>query len=162
MPGSPSSGGDNDISEEIEGDVIVRLIEILLETGNELFANDGIELELEATDARGFLAVLGTGAVIANQVSVDLNSNSLWVASTALDEADGKIDGLSEIGELYRIDLVRTGDSLEFNIVCGAMFDGGTTSTPGMHADYADNGFINVSTFACRSHCSFHLLKTSG
>jgi hypothetical protein len=145
MPGSPSTGGDNDIQDAIEGDMIVKLIEILLTTGNKLFLDDGIELELEATDAKGFLAVLGTGAVIANQISVDLNSNSLWVASTALDEADGTIDGRSEIGALYRIDLERTGDSLDFNLVCHSMFEGGTTSTPGTTPTVLTKGFVKVS-----------------
>jgi hypothetical protein len=136
MPGSPSSGGDNDISEEIEGDLVVKLIDILLKAGNKLFVDDGIDLELEPEDSRGFLAVLGTGAVIANQVSIDPNSNSLWVASTAVDEADGTRDGLSEIGALYRIDLMLNPDgSLDFEIVCSEIFDGGTTSTPAVSGD---------------------------
>jgi hypothetical protein len=135
MPGAPSTGGDNDLEEVIEGDLIARLIDILIETGNRLFEDDGLELTIKASDSRGFLAVLGTGAVIANQISIDTTRNSLWVASTAKDEADGTIDGRSEMGALYRIDLERTDDSLEFKIICQAMFDGGTTSTPTVSAD---------------------------
>jgi hypothetical protein len=136
MPGSPARGGDNDIADEIEGDLVAKLIEIFLDTLNRALENDGIDLELESEDSRGFLAVLGTGAVIANQISVDPNSNSIWVASTALDEADGTIDGTSEIGALYRIDLdLNVDGSLDFNIVCHEMFDGGTTSTPAVSGD---------------------------
>ncbi|MEE4249065.1 MAG: hypothetical protein V2I38_00595, partial [Alcanivoracaceae bacterium] len=130
MPGSPATGGDNLLSG---GSLPPELTNQLLDT---LFGLVGLTLRdsgIEFDDSVGitpFLAVLGGGAVIGNQISVDPNSQSLWVASTDLDENDSNPgDGLSEKGALYRIDLQRSGDQLGFNIICKAPFDGGTKST---------------------------------
>ena len=78
--------------------------------------------------------------MIANDFAVDPNTNSIWVASTDLDEADGTADGVSEIGALYRVDLTtfqhpRLGERIQFTISCKASFQGGTTSTPAVSPD---------------------------
>jgi hypothetical protein len=121
---------------------------VVIGIANDLFVNDGIEFDLNAMDLNTSLAVLGTGAIIGNQISIDTDSNSLWVAATASDEADGTVDGFSELGSLYRIDLERTGDTVDFMIICDAMFMGGTTSTPAVSADgqriYTTDNFGSV------------------
>lgn len=138
MPGSPASGGDNDIfSLGNENAVLARLFEVAFELVDKTFEDDGIEFSLSSSDAQAALsAVLGGGAVIGNQISVDPNTNSLWVASTDLDSADDNPgDGLSEKGALYRIDLIRNQNAVDFSIECFESFDGGTTSTPSVSAD---------------------------
>ena len=136
MPGSPATGGDNlGMGDGLPPALNERITNVLMELVAQTMADSGIEFDLEL-GIEPFLAVLGGGAVIGNQISVDPNTNALWVASTDLDDADSSPgDGLSERGALYRIDLVRQGNTLNFEIVCKAPFDGGTTSTPAVSAD---------------------------
>lgn len=135
MPGSPATGGDNDIGGGLSGNQNQAVIDLISELAQQTFADSGIELQVDSGGAAAIQAVLGSGAVIGNQISVDPNSNALWVAATDLDEADGTVDGLSEKGALFRIDLTRVGDTVNFDFVCFESFDGGTTSTPAVSAD---------------------------
>lgn len=137
MPGSPATGGDNALGgggglSDSQMDSITSLIGDLAQ---QTFADSGIELQVDSGGAAAIQAVLGSGAVIGNQISVDPDTNSLWVASTDLDAADGTLDGLSEMGALFRIDLTREGNQVNFEFVCHESFDGGTTSTPAVSAD---------------------------
>ncbi|MCC1498296.1 hypothetical protein [Alcanivorax sp. 1008] len=136
MPGSPATGGDNVLSGgNLPPELTSRVLDSLFGLLGQTMRESGIEFD-ESLGITPILAVLGGGAVIGNQISVDPNSQALWVASTDLDENDSNPgDGLSEKGALYRIDLQRSGDQLAFNIVCKALFDGGTTSTPAVSAD---------------------------
>jgi outer membrane protein assembly factor BamB len=79
--------------------------------------------------------LLGNGIEVANSFSIDPNSGRLWVAATAPDEADGTIDGISEFGALYGIDVVSTGSGYAANQACRADFSGGTAATPTIKAD---------------------------
>jgi outer membrane protein assembly factor BamB len=79
--------------------------------------------------------LLGNNIEVANSFSIDPNSGRLWVASTAPDEADGIVDGISEFGALYGIDLVPDGSQYGANQVCRADFLGGTAATPAIKAD---------------------------
>lgn len=47
---------------------------------------------------------------MANYFSVDVHSGRLWVAATAPDEEDSAVDGVSEFGALYWLELVTAGD----------------------------------------------------
>jgi hypothetical protein len=80
--------------------------------------------------------LLGGGKENANFFSIDPHTGRLWVAATALDGADGTVDGVSEFGALYGLELVSSGGS-DYTIVegCHQFFDGGTASTPGLRAD---------------------------
>jgi hypothetical protein len=155
IPGAPAKGGDNDIlgGDGLSEETRQKLIELVIGIANDLFVNDGIEFDLNAQDINTSLAVLGTGAIIGNQISLDTGTNSLWVAATASDEADGTVDGFAELGALYRIDLERTADdSVAFDIICSASFMGGTTSTPAVSADgqriYTTDNFGSVIAIA--------------
>ncbi len=142
MPGSPAAGGDNVKGSPDSGfsaDQAKKIQDTITSVITDLFAQDGIELDASEGTQAAFKAVLGGGAVIGNQISVDPNTNSLWVASTDTDQADGTIDGVSELGALYRIDLTRSVnegvDAVSFNFACSESFGGGTTSTPAVSAD---------------------------
>jgi outer membrane protein assembly factor BamB len=79
--------------------------------------------------------LLGNNIEVANSFSIDPNSGRLWVAATAPDDADGIVDGISEFGALYGIDLVPNGSQYGANQVCRADFSGGTAATPAIKAD---------------------------
>lgn len=79
--------------------------------------------------------LLGNGIEVANSFSIDPNSGRLWVAATAPDETDGTVDGISEFGALYGIDVVSSGSGYAANEVCRADFLGGTAATPSIKAD---------------------------
>ncbi len=80
--------------------------------------------------------LLGNSTMIANYFSVDPHTGRIWVAATAPDAEDGKIDGISEFGALYCLKLLPAEDgkySVEnlFHI----SFEGGSASTPALSAD---------------------------
>ncbi len=79
--------------------------------------------------------IRGNETVVANQLAVDPTTGRIWIAATAPDENDGKVDGISELGAIYGIDLVETVDGYEFVEACSRQFDGSTTSTPSMSSD---------------------------
>src|SRR6185437_404729 len=94
----------------------------------------------------GFLqAILGDGVQVSNSFSVDPRTGRLWVTATAPDGADGKVDGVSELGALYGLDLVPAGKGRAVQVACSHTFKGGSASTPAVYADgsriyIGDNG----------------------
>ena len=82
-----------------------------------------------------FNLLLGNGIEVANSFSIDPNGGRLWVAATAPDGADGMVDGISDFGAVYGIDIVPSGGGYAANIVCRADFSGGTAATPALKAD---------------------------
>lgn len=115
----------------------------LVKYANEAFREGFIDIhpELGEDDVQGdfieniVAAVLGGEAQISNYFSIDPSSNSIWLASTMADEADGVVDGFAEWGGLFRYDLSRHGNSIEFAEVCSQAFPGGSASTPTIRAD---------------------------
>ncbi len=81
--------------------------------------------------------LLGGSSEIANNLSVDARNNRLWIAATARDGDDGSIDGLSELGALYRFDVVAAGDGWDLVERCSRNFSGGSASTPTLSRDGA-------------------------
>ena len=80
--------------------------------------------------------IFGGGSVVTNYFGIDPNSGLIYVAATAPDEADGTVDGKSELGAIYSLDLVDDGNGgLEFKILNQAHFVGGTGSTPSISED---------------------------
>ena len=80
--------------------------------------------------------IFGGGSVVTNYFGIDPNSGLIYVAATSPDEADGTMDGMSEFGAIYSLDLVDDGDGgLEFEILNQAQFVGGTGSTPSISED---------------------------
>ncbi len=80
--------------------------------------------------------IFGGGSVITNYFAIDPNTSRIFVAATDEDAADGTMDGLSERGAIYSLDLVDDGNGgLEFEIVDSLTFDGGTGSTPSVSED---------------------------
>ena len=79
--------------------------------------------------------LLGGSSEVANSLSVDGRTNRLWIAATAPDAADGAIDGVSELGALYRIDVVQRAGAWALEPVCRRDFTGGSASTPTLGAN---------------------------
>ena len=75
--------------------------------------------------------LLGGNSEVANNLSVDPRTGRLWIAASARDGEDGTVDGVSELGAVYRFDVVprraAAGRSPE---VCHRSFPGGSASTP--------------------------------
>ncbi len=74
--------------------------------------------------------LLGGDSEVANNLSVDGRTGRLWIAASARDEEDGHPDGVSELGAIYRFDVVRDGDHWSLSEVCHRTFLGGSASTP--------------------------------
>ncbi len=82
--------------------------------------------------------IFGGGSVVTNYFAIDPNTSRIYVAATAEDGADGTVDGLSELGALYALELVDDGNGgLQFEIVHSVSFTGGTGSTPAVSEDGA-------------------------
>jgi len=79
--------------------------------------------------------LLGNGVEVANYFSIDPNTGRLWVAATAADAEDGTVDGVSELGALYRLDLVPNGILFAVVETCHRSFAGGSASTPALPHD---------------------------
>ncbi len=74
--------------------------------------------------------LLGGSSEVANNLSVDGRNNRLWIAASSRDGEDGTADGVSELGAVYRYDVVRDGDRWTLVEVCHRSFPGGSASTP--------------------------------
>jgi outer membrane protein assembly factor BamB len=74
--------------------------------------------------------LLGGNSEVANNLSVDPRTNRLWIAASARDAEDGTVDGVSELGAIYRYDVVPDGDAWRLEEVCHHNFPGGSASTP--------------------------------
>jgi hypothetical protein len=77
----------------------------------------------------------GAGVEVANAFSVDPRSSRIWVAATAPDAADGVPDGVSQLGALYGLDLVKRRGRREIAQACSHFFAGGSASTPALRQD---------------------------
>jgi len=90
---------------------------------------------------KGLFSVLldvlfGGGVKVANYFSIDPVTSRIFVAATAPDEADGTVDGRSEWGGLYGLELVETQKGAwKMEVAATATFEGGTGSTPTISAD---------------------------
>jgi len=113
-----------------------------METGRSLFENI---LEI----------VYGGGACVANFFVIDQNTGRIFIAATAEDAQDGKLDGQSDNGALYSVRLVpnaRAGqegqNDLQLEVVGATYFHGGTGSTPSLSANgkvvYVSDDLNNV------------------
>jgi hypothetical protein len=94
-----------------------------------------VEVPEEADPALLLSVLLGNDVEVANFFAVDPDRSRLWVAATAPDEDDGKPDGVSELGALYRLDLSSKGSGLGLTVGCYISFEGGSASTPAVRAD---------------------------
>ncbi len=92
-------------------------------------------IDLPEGDDDGLGTLLGNGVEVANHFSVDAHTGAIWIAATAPDGDDGTVDGVSELGALYRIDLSANGAGYDVVETCSASFVGGSASTPALSAD---------------------------
>src|SRR5262249_9430838 len=74
--------------------------------------------------------LLGGDSNVANNLSVDGVNGRLWIASSARDGEDGHADGVSELGAVYRFDVVPAGRGWTLAERCHRSFSGGSASTP--------------------------------
>lgn len=80
--------------------------------------------------------IFGGGSIVTNYFAIDPNTSRIYVAATAPDEDDGTVDGESELGAVYALDLIDDGsDGLKFEVLNAAQFEGGTGSTPSVSED---------------------------
>jgi outer membrane protein assembly factor BamB len=77
----------------------------------------------------------GGGTEVANYFSIDATTGRLWIGATAPDAEDGAVDGVSQLGALYRLELVPAGVAYTVSETCHASFVGGTASTPALPRD---------------------------
>ena len=68
---------------------------------------------------------------VSNSFAIDPFTNRLWVAATAPDAADGNVDGVSELGAYYGIDVVPSGFGYDLSIACSRYFAGGSPGEVG-------------------------------
>ena len=127
LPGSPAPGKDNR-----------RLPEAMLkmQQGELSYEFDGTPEGY--TLAHQLAVVLGENVVNSNFFSIDQRTGVMWITATDEDKSDGKVDGISENGALYRIDVVPDpGSDYAFKMEIGAktIFKGGSASTAALRAD---------------------------
>ena len=79
--------------------------------------------------------LLGGNSKVANNLSVDPRRGRLWIAASARDEEDGTVDGISELGAVYRYDVVADGSGWRLDEICHRNFSGGSASTPTLGQD---------------------------
>jgi hypothetical protein len=79
--------------------------------------------------------LLGNRVEVANYFSIDPVAGRLWVAATAADAEDGVVDGVSQLGALYGLDLVPNGGGYDVVEACHRPFVGGSASTPALPRD---------------------------
>ena len=79
--------------------------------------------------------LLGNGVEVANYFSIDPVTGRMWIGATAPDAEDGTVDGVSQLGALYGIDLVPSGGIFAVNEACHRAFVGGSASTPALPRD---------------------------
>ncbi|WP_299734293.1 PQQ-binding-like beta-propeller repeat protein [uncultured Endozoicomonas sp.] len=142
IPGAPAKGDDSTRPGE-------WLTERTDEKLKEVFGED------PAVGGR-FSRVLdilgGRNVKIANYFSINPESGRMMVAATAPDEKDGTVDGASENGALYGIDMQPDGSGkYRLSVTKSAFFKGGTGSTPAIRADgkrvYVSDDNGNVIAF---------------
>jgi outer membrane protein assembly factor BamB len=117
LPGEKSPPRGSTIPQSIADQVDVLLEPLVT------FSNGGGVLDL-------IEVLLGGSSEVANNLSVNPRTNSLWIAATAPDAEDGTVDGVSSFGALYRLDVVPSGDRWTLATVCHRNFSGGSASTP--------------------------------
>jgi outer membrane protein assembly factor BamB len=80
--------------------------------------------------------LLGFNSQVANYFAVDPHSGRIWVAATAPDGEDGTVDGVSELGALYCLELVTAGGPpYTVHELFHTSFVGGSASSPALNAD---------------------------
>lgn len=96
--------------------------------------------------------IFGGGSNVTNYFAIDPNTSVVYVAATAPDEDDGTVDGVSELGAIYALDLIDDGSgALELRVLHSASFEGGTGSTPSVSEDgqriYVSDNVGNVIAY---------------
>ena len=124
VPGAPSPVRDVDMPPQLTRQLTDGLSRAL-----------GYRLPDDVVE-RVLRVVQGDGINIANYHSIDPETGRLWLSATAPDDADGRMDGLSEYGALYGIDITRDEQgALGLTVACSAYFNGGSASTPALRGD---------------------------
>jgi outer membrane protein assembly factor BamB len=143
LPGKPSPGKDNRKLPKA-----IKKLE-----------QEELDYEFKGTPegytlAHQLAVILGERVVNSNYFSVDQTTGAMWIAATDLDEKDGKKDGISEYGALYRIDVVSNpAGKYRWKMEIGAKlsFEGGSASTPALRGDgqrgYVGDAFGNMIAF---------------
>jgi len=80
--------------------------------------------------------LLGNETKVANYHAIDTHTGYIWVNATAPDGEDGTVDGISEYGALYRLEL-NTSGGLPYSISESfhTSFEGGSATSPAALAD---------------------------
>jgi len=80
--------------------------------------------------------LLGFNSKVANYFSIDPHTGRMYVAATAPDGEDGTVDGISELGALYCLEMVPAGGP-SYTVLeqYHTNFVGGSASSPALNAD---------------------------
>ena len=100
-------------------------------------AEDSLQALADVPDGglQGLIStLLGNASEVANMFAVDPWTDRLWVNATAPDAEDGTADGVSQLGALFRLELVARGAAHDVVEVCHRPFAGGSASTPTLDA----------------------------
>lgn len=125
MPGAPAGKKDKRLvrlNRMLGFPVLGEKIKSALEDELNVFS---LEKGVQENPGLVIEGLIGAGSRISNYFAVDPYSKRIWIASTMKDEADGIIDGFSDYGALYGIDVLRKGDECSFSIACQVTFKGG-------------------------------------
>jgi outer membrane protein assembly factor BamB len=80
--------------------------------------------------------LLGFDSKVANYFAIDPHTGRMFVAATAPDDEDGTVDGISELGALYCLEIVLAGGPpYSVQELYHTNFMGGTASSPALKAD---------------------------
>ncbi len=80
--------------------------------------------------------LLGFDSKVANYFAIDPHTGHMFVAATALDGEDGTVDGISELGALYCLEMVTAGGPpYSIQELYHTNFVGGSASSPALRAD---------------------------
>jgi outer membrane protein assembly factor BamB len=80
--------------------------------------------------------LLGFNSKVANYFSIDPHTGRMYVAATAPDDEDGTVDGISELGALYCLEMVTAGGPpYTIQELYHTNFVGGSASSPALNAD---------------------------
>ncbi|MBW2940364.1 PQQ-binding-like beta-propeller repeat protein [Zhongshania aquimaris] len=79
--------------------------------------------------------IYGGTAQVSNAYAVDPHTGRIYIAATARDEIDGRLDGYSDNGAIYVLELLPETDGYRFEIAQTFVFDGGSGSTPALSQD---------------------------
>ncbi len=121
LPGQPTKGID--ISNKFPD----FIMESARSTSEDAFGAEHFDRVLQI--------IFGGTAQVSNAYAVDPHSSRIYIAATAPDGSDGNVDGYSDNGAIYALELRLTDRGYRFDVTHTYLFRGGSGSTPALSQD---------------------------